>query len=261
MEKFFKIKEKGSTVSREVVGGITTFLAMSYILAVNPGMLGSIAGMNFGGVFTATAVSAAVATLIMAFLANMPVALASGMGLNAFFTYTVCGQMGCSPWFALTAVLLEGVLFILLSFFGVREAIINSIPGTMKKAVAVGIGLFIALIGLNNAGIVTSANGTIIGFNAIDLSHATALVAIIGLVITVVLYILKVPGEFLSALPLQLLLEFLLALQQFQTTSSLFLFLALRSSLSLNGLEFFLLNSSVFSLLSCLQIFSIQSEL
>ncbi len=197
MEKFFKIKEKGSTVSREIVGGITTFLAMSYILAVNPGMLGSIAGMNFGGVFTATAVSAAVATLIMAFLANMPVALASGMGLNAFFTYTVCGQMGCSPWFALTAVLLEGVLFILLSFFGVREAIINSIPGTMKKAVAVGIGLFIALIGLNNAGIVTSANGTIIGFNAIDLSHATALVAIIGLVITVVLYILKVPGAIL----------------------------------------------------------------
>lgn len=197
MEKFFKIKEKGSTVSREIVGGITTFLAMSYILAVNPGMLGSIAGMNFGGVFTATAVSAAVATLIMAFLANMPVALASGMGLNAFFTYTVCGQMGCSPWFALTAVLLEGVLFILLSFLGVREAIINSIPGTMKKAVAVGIGLFIALIGLNNAGIVTSANGTIIGFNAIDLSHATALVAIIGLVITVVLYILKVPGAIL----------------------------------------------------------------
>lgn len=197
MEKFFKIKEKGSTVSREIVGGITTFLAMSYILAVNPGMLGSIAGMNFGGVFTATAVSAAVATLIMAFLANMPVALASGMGLNAFFTYTVCGQMGCSPWFALTAVLLEGVLFILLSFFGVREAIINSIPGTMKKAVAVGIGLFIALIGLNNAGIVTSANGTIIGFNAIDLSHATAIVAIIGLVITVVLYILKVPGAIL----------------------------------------------------------------
>lgn len=197
MEKFFKIKEKGSTVSREVVGGITTFLAMSYILAVNPGMLGSIAGMNFGGVFTATAVSAAVATLIMAFLANMPVALASGMGLNAFFTYTVCGQMGCSPWFALTAVLLEGVLFILLSFFGVREAIINSIPGTMKKAVAVGIGLFIALIGLNNAGIVTSANGTIIGFNSIDMSHATALVAIIGLIITVVLYILKIPGAIL----------------------------------------------------------------
>ena len=197
METLFKIKEKGSTVSREIIGGITTFLAMSYILAVNPGMLGSIEGMSFGGVFTATAISAAIATLIMAFFANMPVALASGMGLNAFFTYTVCGQMGCSPWFALTAVLLEGVLFIVLSFFGVREAIINSIPSTMKKAVAVGIGLFIALIGLNNAGIVTSSNGTIIGFNAFDKAHISAIVAIIGLVITIVLYILKVPGAIL----------------------------------------------------------------
>ena len=197
MEKFFKIKERGSTVSREIIGGITTFLAMSYILAVNPGMLGGIPGMSFGGVFTATAISAAIATLCMAFLANLPVALASGMGLNAFFTYTVCGFMGCSPWFALTAVLLEGVLFILLSVFGVREAIIKSIPATMKKAVAVGIGLFIALIGLNNAGIVTSANGTIIGFNSFDMSHATALVAIIGLIITIVLYILKVPGAIL----------------------------------------------------------------
>lgn len=197
MEKLFKIQEKGSTISREIIGGITTFLAMSYILAVNPGMLGTIPGMNFGGVFTATAVSAAIATLVMAFLANMPVALASGMGLNAFFTYTVCFQMGCSPWFALTAVLLEGLLFIILSFFGVREAIINSIPSTMKKAVAVGIGLFIALIGLNNAGIVTSTNGTIIGFNAFDMNHTTAIVALIGLVITIVLYILKVPGAIL----------------------------------------------------------------
>ena len=197
MENFFKIKERGSTVSREIIGGITTFLAMSYILAVNPGMLGGIPGMSFGGIFTATAISAAIATLCMAFLANLPVALASGMGLNAFFTYTVCGSMGCSPWFALTAVLVEGVLFIFLSLFGVREAIIRSIPATMKKAVAVGIGLFIALIGLNNAGIVTSANGTIIGFNSLDMNHATALVAIIGLIITIVLYILKVPGAIL----------------------------------------------------------------
>ncbi len=197
MERLFKIQERGSTVSREIIGGITTFLAMSYILAVNPGMLGGIEGMNFGGVFTATAVSAAIATLVMAFLANMPVALASGMGLNAFFTYTVCFGMGCSPWFALTAVLLEGLLFIVLSFFGVREAIINSIPSTMKKAVAVGIGLFIALIGLNNAGIVTSQNGTIIGFNAFDMEHTTAIVALIGLVITIILYILRVPGAIL----------------------------------------------------------------
>ena len=197
MDSLFKIKEKGSTVGREIIGGITTFLAMSYILAVNPGMLGSVAGMSFGGVFTATAISAAIATLVMAFFANMPVALASGMGLNAFFTYTVCGQMGCSPWFALTAVLFEGVLFIVLSFFGVREAIIKSIPSSMKKAVAVGIGLFIALIGLNNAGIVTNSNGTIISFNAFDMKNVSAIVSVIGLVITIILYILKVPGEIL----------------------------------------------------------------
>lgn len=197
MDSLFKIKEKGSTVGREIIGGITTFLAMSYILAVNPGMLGDVVGLNFGGVFTATAVSAAIATLVMAFFANMPVALASGMGLNAFFTYTVCGQMGCTPWFALTAVLFEGVIFIVLSFFGLREAIIKSIPSSMKKAVAVGIGLFIALIGLNNAGIVTNQNGTIIGFNAFDMKNVSAIVAIIGLIITVVLYILKVPGAVL----------------------------------------------------------------
>lgn len=197
MDSLFKIKEKGSTVGREIIGGITTFLAMSYILAVNPGMLGGVEGLNFGGVFTATAISAAIATLVMAFFANMPVALASGMGLNAFFTYTVCGQMGCTPWFALTAVLFEGVIFIVLSFFGVREAIIKSIPSSMKKAVAVGIGLFIALIGLNNAGIVTNQNGTIIGFNAFDMKNVSAIVAIIGLIITVVLYILKVPGAVL----------------------------------------------------------------
>ena len=197
MDSLFKIKEKGSTVGREIIGGITTFLAMSYILAVNPGMLGSVAGMSFGGVFTATAISAAIATLVMAFFANMPVALASGMGLNAFFTYTVCGQMGCSPWFALTAVLFEGVLFIVLSFFGVREAIIKSIPSSMKKAVAVGIGLFIALIGLNNAGIVTNSNGTIISFNAFDMKNVSAIVSVIGLVITIILYILKVPGAIL----------------------------------------------------------------
>ena len=149
MEKYFQLKEKGTTVSKEIVAGITTFLAMAYILAVNPGMLGSIPGMSFGGVFTATAIASAIATLLMAFLANLPVALAPGMGLNAFFTYTVCFGMGCSPWLALTAVLLEGLLFIVLSFFGVREAIIKSIPASMKKAVAVGIGLFICLSNLS----------------------------------------------------------------------------------------------------------------
>lgn len=199
MEKFFKLQERGTTVGREVVAGITTFLAMAYILAVNPGML-SETGMPFGGVFTATAIASAIATLVMAFLANLPVALAPGMGLNAFFTYTVCFGMGCSWQFALTAVLLEGILFILLSLFGVREAIINSIPATLRKAVAVGIGLFICLIGLSNAGITSSDTGTIIGF--VNLNVPSALVAIIGLVITIVLYILKVPGAILIGIAL-----------------------------------------------------------
>ena len=195
MEKFFKLKERGTTVRNEVIGGITTFLAMAYILAVNPGMLGE-SGMGFGPVFTATAISAAVASLCMAFFANLPVALASGMGLNAFFTYTVVFGMGCSWQFALTAVLIEGLLFILLSVFGVREAIINSIPATMKKAVAVGIGLFICLIGLSNAGITVGKDlGTIIGF--VNFNVPSALVAIIGLFITIALYVLNIPGAVL----------------------------------------------------------------
>lgn len=196
MEKFFKLKERGSTVSKEIVGGITTFLAMAYILAVNPGIL-SATGMSFGSVFTATAISSAIATLVMAFVANLPVALAPGMGLNAFFTYTVVLQMGCSWQFALTAVLIEGLIFILLSVFGVREAIVKSIPESLKKAVSVGIGLFIALIGLANAGIASSSTGTIIGFVNFNLKNATALVAIIGLVVTIVLYVIKVPGSIL----------------------------------------------------------------
>ena len=194
MEKFFKLQERGTTVGKEVIAGITTFLAMAYILAVNPGML-SETGMPFGGVFTATAIASAIATLAMAFMANLPVALAPGMGLNAFFTYTVCFGMGCSWQFALTAVLIEGLLFILLSVFGIREAIINSIPATLRKAVAVGIGLFICLIGLTNAGLTSSETGTIIGF--VNLNVPSALVAVIGLIITIVLYIMKVPGAIL----------------------------------------------------------------
>ena len=199
MNKFFKLKERGTTVGREAVGGITTFLAMAYILAVNPGILSG-AGMSWGSVFTATAVSAGIATLVMAFCANLPVALAPGLGLNAFFTYTVVLGMGCTWQFALTAVLVEGIIFIILSFFGVREAIIKSIPVTMRKAVAVGIGLFITLIGLVNAGIVGLDTGTTIGFENLNLDHPTALVAVIGLIITIILYLLKVPGSILVAI-------------------------------------------------------------
>lgn len=201
MEKFFKLKEKGTTVSKEIVAGITTFLAMAYILAVNPGMLSAVGnGMTFPAVFTATAISSAIATLVMALWANLPVALAPGMGLNAFFTFTVCKGMGCSWQLALTAVLIEGIIFIVLSIFGIREKIINAIPAGMKKAVAVGIGLFIALIGLANAGIVSGDTGTIIGFVNFDMKHTTALVAMIGLIITIVLYLLKVPGAILIAI-------------------------------------------------------------
>lgn len=196
MEKFFKLSERNTTVSKEIVGGITTFLAMAYILAVNPGILSG-AGMSWGAVFTATALSAAIATLVMAFCANLPVALAPGLGLNAFFTYTVVLGMGCSFQLALTAVLLEGVLFIILSLCGVREAIIKSIPEGLKKAVAVGIGLFIAIIGLANAGVVSTETGTLIGFVNFNMANKAAIVAIIGLILTIVLYTLQVPGAIL----------------------------------------------------------------
>ena len=196
MEKFFKLKERNTTVSKEIVGGITTFLAMAYILAVNPNIL-SASGMGWGAVFTATALSSAIATLVMAFCANLPVALAPGLGLNAFFTYTVVLGMGCSYKLALTAVLLEGVLFIILSLCGVREAIIKSIPEGLKKAVAVGIGLFIAIIGLANAGIVSTETGTLIGYVNFTMANKAAIVAVIGLILTIVLYTLKVPGAIL----------------------------------------------------------------
>ncbi len=196
LEKCFKLKERNTTVNREIVGGVTTFLAMSYILALNPQIL-SAAGMSWGGIFTATAVSSALATLFMALVANLPVALAPGLGLNAFFTYTVVLGMKCSPAFALTAVLLEGALFILLSVFGIREAIIKSIPVNLRKAVAVGIGLFITLIGLNNAGLIDGSAATPLAFVTLDMSHATAIVALLGLVVTTALYILKVPGSIL----------------------------------------------------------------
>ena len=182
MEKLFQLQAHKTNVRTEIIAGLTTFLAMAYILAVNPLIL-SDAGLNPGSVFTATALSAAIATLIMAVLANLPVALAPGMGLNAFFTYTVVIGMKYSPATALTAVFLEGLLFILLSFFNVREAIVESIPINLKKAVAAGIGLFITLIGMKNAEIIVDNPATLLG--------------LIGLVITAILYVLHVPGSIL----------------------------------------------------------------
>jgi AGZA family xanthine/uracil permease-like MFS transporter len=196
MEQLFKLKEHGTTVQRELLAGLTTFLTMAYILVVNPGMLGSIGnGMTPGAVFTATAVSSAIATLVMAFAANLPIALAPGMGLNAFFTYTVVFGMGYSWQIALTAVFLEGILFVILSFFKVREAIIDAIPLNLKRAVSVGIGLFIALIGFANAGIVVNDAGTVIGLG--KLTSGSPLLALIGFIVIIGLYTLKIPGAIL----------------------------------------------------------------
>jgi AGZA family xanthine/uracil permease-like MFS transporter len=194
MEKLFKLQEHGTNFNRELVAGLTTFLTMAYILAVNPGMLSN-TGMPAGGVFTATALASAIATLVMAFAANLPVALAPGMGLNAFFTFSVVIGLGYSWQLALTAVFLEGILFIILSLVNVRELIIKAIPGNLKKAVAVGIGLFIALIGFENSGIIIGNESTLVGLG--NITGGSALLAIIGLVITIVLYANKVPGSIL----------------------------------------------------------------
>jgi AGZA family xanthine/uracil permease-like MFS transporter len=189
------LKENNTNVKTEILAGITTFMTMAYILAVNPGML-SATGMDAGGVFTATTVSAIVATLIMALYAKYPFALASGMGLNAFFAFTiVLGPMGKSWQFALTAVLIEGLIFILLSVLKAREAIFDSIPLNLKHAVSVGIGLFIAFIGLSGAGIVKTGDGTIVALG--DLTSGPAAVAIIGIIITGYLLSRKVSGAIL----------------------------------------------------------------
>ncbi|MCL1836992.1 MAG: NCS2 family permease [Treponema sp.] len=209
MEKVFKLKEHGTTFQREIVAGLTTFLTMAYILAVNPGMLSGrfggveeLIGMPWGGIFTATALSAAIATMVMAFAANLPIALAPGMGLNAFFVYNVVQGMGYSWEVALTAVFLEGILFVALSLLNVREAIINAIPVNLKKAVAVGIGLFIALIGFANAGIIVQGAGTVVRLaeklNVADpITGSHPLLAFFGLIIIAVLYVLKIPGSIL----------------------------------------------------------------
>ncbi|MGI6432286.1 MAG: NCS2 family permease [Sphaerochaetaceae bacterium] len=193
MEKLFKLSAHKTNVRTEVIAGVTTFLTMAYILIVNPLIL-SDAGMDFGAVFTATALSSAIATLVMAFLANLPFALAPGMGLNAFFAYAVVITMGYSWQQALTAVFIEGIIFIILTAFNIREAIVNSIPENVKKAISVGIGLFIAFIGLQNAGIIVGG-ATLVELG--DILHGNALLALIGLIITGILVGFKVRGALL----------------------------------------------------------------
>ncbi|MFO7897093.1 MAG: NCS2 family permease [Candidatus Cloacimonadales bacterium] len=194
LEKLFKLKEFGTSAKIEILAGLTTFMTMGYILIVNPQIL-SAAGMNEGAVFTATAISAFIGTMVMAFYANKPFALAPGMGLNAFFAYTVVIQMGYSWQFALTAVFLEGIIFIIMTFFKLRVAIINSIPYNLKKAVSVGIGLFIAFIGLQGGGIIVDNPATMVSIG--HLNNGAALLTIIGILITGLLLAKKVKGALL----------------------------------------------------------------
>ncbi len=200
LEKWFKLKENNTNIKTEVVAGVTTFMTMAYILAVNPSIL-SASGMDSNAILMATALASFIGTLAMAFLANYPFALAPGLGLNAYFAYTVCGVMGYSWQVALLAVFVEGLIFIVLSVTNVREAIFNAIPMQLKKGVSVGIGLFIAFIGFQNAGIVVNSDSTlvtVIDFTA-DFRTAgiSALLAIIGTFIIVILHIKKVRGSIL----------------------------------------------------------------
>ena len=194
-EKLFGFDSKVHNVRTEIVAGITTFLTMAYILAVNPGIFSALPGMPGGSVFTATALAAIVGTLVMALYAKKPLALAPGMGLNAFFVFTVCLGMGHSWQFALTAVFLEGIIFIILTLTKVRNWLLNSIPGTLKKAIGAGIGLFIAFIGMQNAGIIVNNDATLVSLGSI--TEGKALVGMIGLFITAGLVMAKVRGGML----------------------------------------------------------------
>lgn len=198
MEKIFKLKEHNTTVKTEVMAGITTFLTMAYILAVNPNLL-SASGMDSGAVFTATALASALATFIMAFWANYPIALSAGMGLNAYFAFTVClGDLNGieNPWrIALAAVLVEGLIFIVLSIFKLRETIVNAIPANLKYGITAGIGLFIAFIGLKNAGLVIADDATLVALG--DFARPEVILCLVGIIVIAVLDHYKVKGSIL----------------------------------------------------------------
>ena len=204
LEKIFKLSANKTDAKTEVLAGITTFMTMAYILAVNPNIL-SATGMDSGAVFTATALAAFLGTLLMAIFANYPFALAPGMGLNAYFAYTVVIGMGYSWQYALTAVFAEGIVFIVLSLTNVREAIFNAIPLNLKSAVSVGIGLFIAFLGLQNAGLIVNDESTLVNLASFNVLNGNAswatimpkIVTIAALVIIAVLSVRKIKGSVL----------------------------------------------------------------
>lgn len=213
LEKRFRLTEKKTDVKTELMAGFTTFMTMSYILAVNPQML-SQTGMDKGGVFTASVVASIIAMICMAFLANLPFGLAPGMGLNAFFTFTVVKTLGYTWQFALTAVFLEGIIFLILSLFKVREMIFDAIPINLKKAVSCGIGLFIALVGLVNSGIILKGEGTVLQLG--NLLSRASVVFVVGLFIIALLLAREIKGALMYGILASTILALILGVSKYQ---------------------------------------------
>lgn len=214
LKKLFGFDSEKTTIRTEIIAGITTFLTMSYILAVNPSMFSMLDGMPMGAVFTSTALAAIVGCVMMAFWGKLPFGLAPGMGLNAFFVYSVCLGMGYTWQFALTAVFIEGFIFILLTVTNVREAIVNAIPLSMRNAIGAGIGLFIAFIGLESAGVIVSDSATLVALG--DVKSGSALLAMIGLVITGFLYSKNFPGAILVGILLTMIIGIPMGVTEFK---------------------------------------------
>jgi AGZA family xanthine/uracil permease-like MFS transporter len=214
LKKLFGFDSAKTTVKTEIVAGITTFLTMSYILAVNPAMFSELEGMPAGAVFTSTALAAIVGCLAMAFWGKLPFGLAPGMGLNAFFVYTVCLGMGYSWQFALTAVFIEGLIFIVLTLTNVREAIVNAIPKNLKYAIGGGIGLFIAFIGLQSGGLIVDDDATLVALG--DITSGPALLALIGIIITGVMYVMNIPAAILLGIIITMIIGIPFGVTEFQ---------------------------------------------
>ena len=214
LKKLFGFDPTKTSVKTEIIAGVTTFLTMSYILAVNPSMFGQLDGMPGGAVFTSTALAAIIGCLAMAFWGKLPFGLAPGMGLNAFFVYSVCMGMGYSWQFALTAVLIEGIIFIILTLTNVREAIVNAIPLSLRHAIGAGIGLFIAFIGLESAGVIVPDDATLVALG--DITSGSALLALIGIIITGFLYARNVPGAILIGILVTMIIGIPMGITEFQ---------------------------------------------
>lgn len=214
LKKLFGFDPTKTSVKTEIIAGVTTFLTMSYILAVNPSMFGQLDGMPGGAVFTSTALAAIIGCLAMAFWGKLPFGLAPGMGLNAFFVYSVCMGMGYTWQFALTAVLIEGIIFIILTLTNVREAIVNAIPLSLRHAIGAGIGLFIAFIGLESAGVIVPDDATLVALG--DITSGSALLALIGIIITGFLYARNVPGAILIGILVTMIIGIPMGVTEFQ---------------------------------------------